>query len=79
MNWCQLTLVEESDGEDFMMKKINEEDSKKINDEDTKKISTEDKDFKHRHFQHASSHCYLYTVGIRAHYQTTFTKEKEQH
>ena len=26
MNWCQWTLVEESDGEDFMMKKINEED-----------------------------------------------------
>ena len=50
-----------------MTKKIYEEDSnsKKINEEDTKKINTEDEDFKHRHFQHASSNCYLYTVGIR--------------
>ena len=37
-------MVEESDGEDFLIKKINEEDflMKKINEEDTKKINEED-------------------------------------
>ena len=69
MNRWQCTLVEEYDGEDFLMEKVNEEDTKKINEEDEQR----------RRYTQALSGTYTCTITAvqKEVHQKTFTKHKK--